>query len=177
MKTAVIGCGAIGGLFLGYLTGKDEVVGIVKDYQKKALDKEGLIIENPEKNNYKVRTATILNEPVDLVIFSTKINDLEEAVVKNIEYLKDSIVLSTQNGVGADNILRRYFPPSQIITGIVMFGATFYPPNRVVHNFPGSLVIGNFFGSKITDLNKVRNFLETEFKVIESENIKGAKYL
>lgn len=179
MKIAILGCGAIGGLFLGRLKRENQdVIGIVKDYQRDSLVKEGLIIESSGgRQNIKVNVDTRLREKVDLAIFSTKINNLEEVINANSRYLKEAILVTTQNGIKADYILCDYFEKSKIVTGIVMFGATFYAPNRIVHNFGDGLILGNIFGSKTDSLEKAQNLLSNVFNASSLENIKGAKYL
>jgi len=178
MKIAVLGCGAIGSLFLGYLKEKDFFVkAVVRDYQKSFLEKE-LIIEGV-RGTHKIKNLdvdTSLKESVDLAVVCTKINSLEEIIKDNEKFLKNAFVLTTQNGIGVEDILSSYFPLDRIITGIVMFGATFYPPNKVVHNFEGELVLGSFF-KKQEELNKVKDILEKIFKVYILDNIKGAKFL
>ena len=104
MKIAVIGCGAIGGLFLGYLSeSNSDVIGVVREYQKQEILKQGLFIEGVRgRINIHPKVDVRLKEKPDLAILATKINDLEKAVEDNIEYLKDSILLTTQNGIRAD---------------------------------------------------------------------------
>ncbi|MFC1514830.1 ketopantoate reductase family protein [Candidatus Omnitrophota bacterium] len=179
MKTGVIGCGAIGGLFLGYLRAQGEdVYGVVRDYQKEPLLKDGLCIEGPRGPQWhKVEVDTRLTRPVDLAVFATKINDLEAALQDNIDFLKDAVVLTTQNGIEADAIVRKYFPPEKILTAIVMFGATFYPPNKVVHNFEGELIVGNIFGAAVDGREQINQTLGKAFNLKEELQIKGAKYL
>jgi 2-dehydropantoate 2-reductase len=120
---------------------------------------------------------TKLKEPVDLAIFATKINDIEQAIKSNLDYLGDAVALSAQNGIEADYILNKYFAQNNIATGIVMFGGTFYPPNKVVHNFQGELILGNIFGKEIKSFEAVKGLLSKAFTVSELDNIKGAKYL
>jgi len=179
MKIAVLGCGAIGGLFLGYLTKEGhDVVGVVRDYQKDLLLKEGLDVEGVRgSQKIKVKVDTKLTERVDLAIFATKINDLEVIIKDNIQFLKDSLVLSTQNGIQADHILNRFFSENNMISGIVMFGATFYPPDKVIHNFEGELVLGNIYNKQPQGWPEVVSLLKAAFNVVETENIKGAKFL
>lgn len=179
MKIAILGCGAIGGLFLGRLRRENQdVVGIVKDYQRDSLVKDGLIIEGSDgRQNIKVNVDTKLREKVDLAIFSTKINNLEEVINANSRYLKEAILVTTQNGIKADYILCDYFEKSKIVTGIVMFGATFYAPNRIVHNFGEGLILGNIFDGKTDSLEKAQDLLSSVFDTSSLENIKGAKYL
>lgn len=179
MKIAVLGCGAIGGLFLGYLSQKKyDVFGVAKDYQAQCLVKDNLIIEGVRGGHkVKVNVVTKLQEKPDLAILATKINDLEAVIKNNLEFLKTSIVVSTQNGTAADYILGKYFDQEKIITSVVMFGATFYSPNKVVHNFEGDLVVGNIFGKSIPNRNEVETILQTVTKISWSANIKGSKYL
>jgi len=179
MKVAVIGCGAIGGLFLGYLSDKGiDVSGVVRENQKFAFSEQGLLIEGARgQKECKVKADTKLGERVDLAIFATKINDIEEAVKANLDYLQNSVVLSTQNGIAADYILSNYFPQTNIATGIVMFGGTLYPPNKVIHNFEGDLIIGNIFNREISSFEKVKETLEKAFTVSRLDNMRGAKYL
>jgi len=168
MKIAILGCGAIGSLFLGYLSQKGaEVIGIVRDSQKESLLSQGLQIEGVRgTQTIKVKVDTKLTQNVDLAVFTTKTNDLEEVIKDNIDFLKEATVLSTQNGLKADQILSEFFPKEKIASGIVMFGATFYPPNKVIHNFEGDLILG-----------KALKFLKAVFNTVVIDNIKGAKYL
>lgn len=177
MKIAVLGCGAIGGIFLNRLSQKEKVTGVVKSYQKSFLAQEGLVVEKEgAKSTVKVDTVTSLAEPVDLAIFATKTGDLKPAAAENRQYLEKALVLTTQNGLQAENILKAFFPEENIVSSIVMFGATFFAPNRIVCNFDGSLVIGSLSNS-VNKVVKVKEKLEPFFKVETSSNIKGAKYL
>lgn len=179
MKIAVIGCGAIGGLFLGYLSGKgNEVSGVVKDVQKEALLTRGLRIEGVRGENIvKVNVDTRLKEPVDLAVLAVKIDDISGVIAENSHCLKNAVVLTTQNGVRAEYMLENYFPRERIITGIVMFGATYYSPDRVVHNFEGDLIIGSVFDIEPERMSETRNVLSGIFNVEQMDNILGAKYL
>jgi 2-dehydropantoate 2-reductase len=179
MRIAVLGCGAIGSLFLGYLKEKGfSPKAICKSYQKPFLEKE-LTIEGA-RGLYQIKNLevnTSLKEAVDLAILSTKMDSLEEVVKDNKDFLKNAFILTTQNGIGVEDILSNYFSKEKIITGIVMFGATFYPPNKVIHNFEGELVLGSFFKKEIEKLNGIKEILEKVFKVYVLKNIKRAKYL
>ncbi|MBN2120610.1 MAG: ketopantoate reductase family protein [Candidatus Omnitrophica bacterium] len=179
MKSAVIGCGAIGGLFLGYLSSQgSDIRGIVRDYQVQPLSEKGLGIEDPAgKSFYKVKVDTKLKSKVDFAVFATKINDLEKAFSENIEFLKEAVILTTQNGIEADYILGKYLPPERILTGVVMFGSTFYPPNNIVYNFGGDLILGNLLGAETEMFSDIKELLKTSFTIREEPNIKGAKYL
>ena len=179
MKVAVLGCGAIGGICLGYLSRENlGLIGVVKDYQKNVLSKDGLNISGIRGNSQiKVKVDTVLRQEPDLAIFATKTNNLEQIIKDNIKFLKNSIIVSTQNGIQADYILGNFFDKDRIVSGIVMFGVTFYQPNKVVHNFEGDFILGNIFDRESNCVEKARKILASGFKAVVLENIKGAKYL
>ncbi len=178
MNIAVLGCGAIGGLFAGYMSERLEVGCVVKDYQVDAVVSEGMRIEGVRgAHRAAVKVVTELSQPVEVAILATKIGDLKEIVHRNHRYLKDAVVVTTQNGIAADAIVQEYVDSRNIITGIVMFGATFYPPNRIVHNFEGDFVIGSLSGALPPQTEVLTEILRTVSGVVRSENILGAKYL
>ncbi len=179
MKAAILGCGAIGGLFLGYLSKQGiDVRGVVRDYQVSSLKEQGLFIEGVRgKEIFKVNAVSCLREKVDLAVFAVKTGDLPRIIEDNLEYLKEAKILAVQNGVKSEDTLNKYFPAERIVSGIVMFGATFYPPNKVVHNFGEDLILGSVFSSSDSVIQEVGGALVKAFNLKFSGNIKGAKYL
>jgi 2-dehydropantoate 2-reductase len=92
--------------------------------------------------------------------------------------LQGALLLSTQNGVRADQIIAKYLPAKNIISSIVMFGATYLEPGKVVHNFEGSWIIGSRFKNNISaQLLELSLVLDKIFPAIISEDILGMKYL
>jgi len=180
MRIAVIGSGAIGCLLAGYLKLKGEDVSLAgRGDSLKAILSNGLSISGVRGDfNLPIAASEKLSAPVDQVILATKTGDIEGALKENIEFIRGVKVLSTQNGVAAENLIAKYIAKEDIISGIVMFGATYLEPGKVVHNFEGSLVLGSFFGfspsQELVDLSLV---LDKAFPAIISEEIKGAKYL
>jgi len=179
MKIAILGCGSIGGLFLGYLSKQGaDVRGVVRDYQIVPLKEQGLFIEGFKgKGIFRVKVELSLSEKVDLAVFAVKTGDLPNIIEDNLEYLKEAKILAIQNGVRAESILNKYFSKERIVSGIVMFGATFYPPNKVVHNFGEDLILGSVFSPPDSAIQEVGGALVKSFNLKFSDNIKGAKYL
>jgi len=56
--------------------------------------------------------------------------------------LEECLVLTSQNGVQADNIISPHFEKDEVISSIVMFGATYVKPGEVTFNFEGDWIIG-----------------------------------
>lgn len=180
MKIAVIGAGAIGALIAGYLKLKGEDVSLVGRPEAVCIiNKEGLKISGV-RGNFKVDIFAheVLTYKPELLILATKTQDIESALKDNLSLIKDSIIVTTQNGVQADNIVSRYLPQGNIISSIVMFGSTYFSPGKVVHNFEGSWVLGDIF-KKISDsrILSVSLTLDKAFTTIISEDILGMKYL
>ncbi len=179
MKIAVIGAGAIGsvvaaGLFKSgedvFLTGRAD--------QVRAIQKNGLTIRRADgSENIRVPAAEVLDRDFDLVIFTTKTQDIEEAYMQNSQYLETPLILATQNGVQADNILSPHFFPEQVISSIVMFGATYVKPGEVTYNFPGDWIIGKRFVMNDNKVHDVAAILQKSFSVEVTDNILGMKWL
>ncbi len=180
MRIAVIGAGAIGCLVAGYLKEKGEEVTLVgRSSAVRSIKENGLVISGV-RGNFLVRIgiSDTLNYIPDLAILTTKTQDIDSVLQVNSYLLRNSLFLTTQNGVQADNLVAKYLGREKIISSIVMFGATYLEPGKVVHNFEGSWVLGSLFNPKLTEsLISVSLVLDKAFPAIISEEIKGMKYL
>jgi len=180
MKIAVIGAGAIGCLVAGYLKNKGEEVTLVgRIAAVNAIKENGLSISGV-RGDFKVRISIsdTLNYIPDLAILATKTQDIDTVLQDSSYLLRNSLLLTTQNGIQADNLVAKYLPQKNIISSIIMFGATYLEPGKVVHNFEGSWVIGSQFQSNPTEeLIGLSLFLDKIFPTIISEDIIGMKYL
>lgn len=179
MRTAVIGAGAIGNLIAGYLKLKNEDVFLIGHADSvNAIRKNGLTISGVRGNfQVDIDASEELKEKLDLAILAVKSQDIEGAIRDNLKFLKESFLLTTQNGVQADNLAAKYIPKENIISSIIMFGATYLEPAKVVHNFEGSWILGRIFGNIDDKVVGVSKILGEAFSVILSEEIKGMKYL
>ena len=179
MKIAVIGPGAIGGLVAGYLKEQGEDVFLVgtKDAVE-AINKKGLSVSGVRGNiKVNIQASLSLNKKVDLIILATKTQDIEKALTENKKYLDDTIILTTQNGVEADEIVAQFIPKENIISSIVMFGATRLTPGEIVHNFERKWVIGKPFSKNDDWVKRVSILLGRIFPIEITDDIKGMKWL
>jgi len=182
MKIAVIGAGAIGNLVAGYLKLKGEDVYLVgRPDSVKAIKENGLKISGVRgKSRIKISVTDSLIVKPDLAILACKTQDIEGILKEkeNRALLKDAVMLTVQNGIQADNIAAKYVPKENIISSIIMFGATYLEPGNVVHNFEGAWIIGKIFnGHADTDLVSISLTLNKAFPTIIGEDIRGMKYL
>ncbi len=180
MKIAVIGAGAIGSVVAGRLkkSGADVVL-IGRDDQVKAIKKNGLTIKGPgwEEIIENLPVATELDDTCALAIFATKTQDLEAAYQQNNLFLDEALILTTQNGVQADNILSSHFDHGKIYSSIVMFGSTYTKAGEVTYNFDGDWIIGKPFTPIDPKTHEIAEVLGKAFKVEVANNIVGMKWL
>ncbi len=180
MQIAVIGAGAIGGVVAAYLKkAGEDVVLIARPEQADVINAQGLNIKGVRGNEtIKIQALTRLDKVYDLVIFTVKTQDIEEAFLHNNEFLEPGgLILTTQNGVQADNILSGHFERDRQLSSIVMFGSTYTRPGEIVFNFEGDWIIGRPLMSLDPTAHKVAEVLGKAFKVVPSTNIMGQKYL
>jgi 2-dehydropantoate 2-reductase len=178
MKIAVIGVGAIGSVVAAYLhkAGVDVTL-IGKSEQVRAITQSGLRIKGVRgEETFRLKALTKLDQVYDLVIFSTKTQDLEEAYSTNSEYLDHCFVLTTQNGVQADNILSCHFDREKMFSSIVMFGSTYVKPAEITFNFEGDWILGKPYGPIGPKVHEISDLLRKAFKVVVTENIMGMKW-
>lgn len=180
MSIVVIGAGAIGGLVAGYLKDKGEDVYLVgRASSVAAIIKDDLRISGA-RGEYKIKISAhehVISRP-DIVILAVKTQDLGAALADNLPYINDAAIVTTQNGVRAEEIVAAYVPRENIISSIVMFGSTCLASGRIAHNFEGSWILGRM-GARGPDerLLQVSLCLNKAFPAVISEDILGMKHL
>jgi len=154
MKIAMMGAGGVGGFFGGRLANAGfDVTFIARGKHLEALRREGLTIENEPQGDIHVARVKATDRPsdvgpVDLVILSVKLWDTADAARAIAPMVGASTgVLSLQNGVVKDDILREFFPASQVMGG-VGYVATHISRPGVIHQ-TGTMqriVVGEYDG-------------------------------
>lgn len=180
MKIAVIGAGAIGSVVAGHLSkGGEDVLLVGRPNQIQKIQRDGLEIKGARgSEKFSFKAATQLDQEYDLVIFTVKTQDLEDAFAENHFHLGGkSLILTTQNGVQADNLLSVHFDREQLVSSIVMFGATYTEPGQATFNFEGDWILGRPFIRNDQTLFQIAEILKKAFPVVISDDILGMKYL
>ncbi|HKA43398.1 MAG TPA: 2-dehydropantoate 2-reductase [Burkholderiales bacterium] len=139
MKIAVMGSGGVGGFFGGRLAHAGcDVTFIARGAHLAAMCERGLLIENEPQGNIHLRQVKATDDPatigaVDLALIGVKLWSMDEAVraVRPVVG-PDTAVLSLQNGVIKDDILRREFGERAVIGG-VGYVATHISRPGVIH--------------------------------------------
>lgn len=179
MKIAIIGAGAIGSVVAAYLFKSGQEVSLIgRQDQVDAVNREGLKIKGVRsEETFRIKALTRLDKNYDLVIFTVKTPDMEAAYQQNAEFLEQGLVMTSQNGVQADNILSVHYEREKIISSIVMFGATYVRPGEVTFNFDADWIIGKAFTPKDPTVHEVAQVLSKAFKVQVVDDIIGMKWL
>lgn len=177
MKIAIIGAGAIGSVAAALLTKTGADITLVgKQDQAEAINKKGLKLSGVINETIPVKAVTQLDQRYDLVIFTTKSQDLEAAYQHNVDFMEECLVLTSQNGVQSDTILGSHFDREKMFSSIVMFGATYIKPGEVTYNFPGDWIIGKPYSPIDPKTHEIADILKKAFNVVITEDIVGMKW-
>ena len=154
MKIAMMGSGGVGGFFGGRLAKAGyDVSFIARGAHLEAMRESGLTIESEAQGDIHVPKVDATDDPasvgpVDLVILSVKLWDTESAAQAIAPLVgPDTGVLSLQNGVIKDEILRRVLPESAVMGG-VGYVATHISRPGVIHQVGTMqrIVLGEYDG-------------------------------
>lgn len=137
MKVAVMGAGGIGAYTGGRLAAAGEDVAfIARGAQLAALREKGLIIHSPRGDVHLARPVATSDPaevgPVDLVIFTVKLWDTDEAA-RAIRPMvgPDTLVVTFQNGVDSADMLAKHVPREQVVRGAYYISAHLATPGVV----------------------------------------------
>ena len=156
MKIAVMGAGGVGGFYGGRLANAGcEVHFVARGAHLAAMREHGLTIENKEQGDIHVAKVNVTADPAtigtaDLVIIAVKMKDTDAAAraVKSIVG-PHTAVLSLQNGVIKDDILRRHFPATQVMGGVAYVATHVARPGVILQvGAMQRIVFGEYDGSR-----------------------------
>jgi 2-dehydropantoate 2-reductase len=155
MKISIIGSGAMGSLFGGRLSlaGHEVVLYDVYREHVEAVKRDGLAIEQAGSDEVTLARPAASVDPEDVrgsqaMIVFVKSTATEEAAKQFVPYASpDTVVLTLQNGLGNEAIIRRYFGAARTAAGVTSQGATFLGPGRIRHAGRGPTHIGMADGS------------------------------
>lgn len=139
MKIAVMGSGGVGGFYGGHLARVGcDVSFVARGTHLQAMRERGLTIESEVHGDIHLPQVKVTDDPasigtVDLVILAVKLWDIEDAAKKLKPIVgPHTAVLSLQNGVIKDDILRREFGDAAVMGG-VGYVATHIARPGVIH--------------------------------------------
>jgi 2-dehydropantoate 2-reductase len=154
MKIVVVGAGAMGSLFGGFLAAAGEEVCLVDVWAEHvgAINKEGLrILTSAGEKTVKVRAVTSFPQDADpdLVIIFVKSSFTEEAAGECAKFIRsDTMVLTLQNGLDNVGKICQVLGKDRVIAGTSTEGATVLGPGFVKHAGVGETHVGELDGGQ-----------------------------
>jgi len=160
MNIVVFGAGAIGSLFGGLLSRKNnDVLLIGRKSHVDAIKENRLVIRGKTEMAVKVSaddSVDKVTDSPDLLILTVKSYDTESAV-KQVKKIvdKDTVVLSLQNGLDNIDKIKKNVDCKQVIAGVTTHGVFFSKPGVVDHTGVGKTVLGEIDGRETERLDDV----------------------
>jgi 2-dehydropantoate 2-reductase len=178
MKIAVIGAGAVGSVIGGLLARAGEDVTLIgRQPHVDAVNSHGLLIEGALG---ALRIPVVARERLDfrpdLALLAVKTQGIEATVRSILPLIAATPILTLQNGVRADDLLAGIVGEEHIVSGVVVFGATFLEPGQVTYSPAGTLVVGSPFGPITPSVRNVATVLSKAIPTRVSGNIRGAHW-
>jgi 2-dehydropantoate 2-reductase len=153
MHITVMGTGGVGGYFGARLAHAGyDVHFVARGRQLAALREHGLRVESP-RGDLHLRDVRVTDDPAsigptDLVIFGVKLWDTEAAAAAIRPLVGEhTVVISFQNGVVKDDILKRLLGERAVAGGVGYIAATIAEPGLIRHTGAmQKLVFGEYDG-------------------------------
>ena len=164
MKITIVGPGAIGCLFAGFLARANEEVWLLDKNPQRAegLKGEGIKIEGLSNVSVKINATTNPDEigRTDLVIICVKSYDTEQALRSAKQLVGEkTAVMTLQNGIGNTQIMGDVVGQDRVIGGITSHGATLLGWGHIRHAGKGDTIIGKTDAKALGQLEDVSTIL------------------
>lgn len=162
MKIAVLGAGAMGGLYSAYLSRHNEVT--VIDVNAQVVEKinaDGLEVQEPDGTSNIYHPHAVLStegmEPVDLIVVFVKAMFSESALNNNKSIIgPETYLMTLQNGSGHEDMLGKFVPQEHIIIGTTQHNASVAGFGVTKHGGSGMTHMGCVTG----DVNRLQKFAD-----------------
>jgi 2-dehydropantoate 2-reductase len=160
-RVCVVGAGVIGSLFAGHLARVADVACLVRrDEHARALNEDGLRISGRHHFVGRVTATTDpgdLPEP-DLVLHCTKTTALERAAATLAGRFPGATMMTTQNGLGAEEILRRHgdWP---IVSAVTFMSGTKHSDTEVDYVLDTETWLGPYESTPFETVDEIAHLL------------------
>lgn len=182
MKIVIIGAGAMGSIYGGFLAEAGNEVYFLDVFKEHvdAINNEGLWIEGTSGDRYikNIKATSDPNEVgvADLAIVFVKSTITDVAIQQNKAVIgENTTVLTLQNGLGNIEKLKTVVQENQIIAGTTAHGSNMLAPGRIKHAGHGATVIGELNGEETDRIREISKlFADARLEpVVISTNVMG----
>ncbi len=180
MRIAVIGAGAMGGVFGALLSQGGNEVWLVDVWREhvETIRRDGLWVQQGDGGKSVRINATTLPEEVGkvkLALIFVKSYHTETAARTAQQLIEDDgYALTLQNGVGNAEKIGEVVGLQRVVAGVTLHGATLLGPGRVSHSMGGPTHIGWLDGQATAELHELADtFSQAGIHADVTENVVG----
>ena len=158
MRIAVLGAGAMGSLYGGYLSRKHNVLLVdVNETVVEKINKDGLTIHEPDGSSFICHPKAAVNTagmaPVDLMIVFVKAMFSRGALANNRGLIgPDTYVMTLQNGSGHEDTLCEFVDRDHVVIGTTQHNSAIAGLGEIRHGGSGITHVGCIEG----DVNRLQ---------------------
>ena len=162
-RVCVVGGGVIGSLLAGHVARVAEVSVLCRrEEHARALEEQGLRVSGRSDFTASLRAATdpaALPEP-DLVVVATKTTELETAAARLSGSFADATVMTIQNGLGAEEIVRRHggWP---LLSAVTFMSGTRHSDTHVEYILDTETWVGPYEATTREDAERVATLISS----------------
>ncbi len=164
MRIAIMGSGGVGGYFGARLAHVGfDVTFIARGAHLEAMQRNGLLVES-KLGDIRIERPQVTSDPasigeVDLVLFGVKLWDTESAARAIVPLVGPQTgVVSFQNGVQKDELLRTVVGEGAVMGGVCYIAATIARPGVIQHGGAMQKLVFGEYGNKAP--TRVQSLLE-----------------
>jgi 2-dehydropantoate 2-reductase len=180
MKIVIVGAGAMGSLFAGFLSKSKEEVWILEKNKERSqkINQNGIHIEGVSGSwQAQIKATTEPKEigEVNLVIICVKSYHTKEAITQSKPLIgENSCVLTLQNGIGNIEIISEVIGQDKVVGGVTNQGATLLDVGQIRHAGRGETIIGRLDAKTPVEMRTLRDiFNKVGLETRISRDIKG----
>jgi 2-dehydropantoate 2-reductase len=162
-RVCVAGAGVIGSLLAGHLAQVAEVSALVRrDEHARALNENGLRVSGRSDFTATLTAATTADElpEPDLVIVATKGAQVEHAAQAIAGRWADATVVTVQNGLGAEEIVRAH-GAWQLVSGVTFMSGTRHADTHVEYILDTETWLGPHSGTPVARVEEVAELIRS----------------
>lgn len=149
MKIAVVGVGAIGGIYGGLLANVGHDVHFLLHSDFDHVQRNGLRIDSvlgdfqlPQVNAYQA-AADMPQCDVVIVALKTTAN-MQLAPILDVLLKPETTLLLLQNGLGAEEFLAQHYPNNSLLSGLCFICCSKIGPGHILHLDQGAIRLGEY---------------------------------
>jgi 2-dehydropantoate 2-reductase len=161
-RVCIVGAGVIGSLFAGHLAQVADVSVLTRrrDHAD-ALNEHGLTVSG--RSNFRAHVTAAADpgelEPFDVGIVATKANGLEEAAASLEGRFPGATIVTTLNGLGAEEVVRAH-GDWEIVSGVTFMSGTKHSDTHVEYVLDTATWLGPYEGTPFARVQEIAELVE-----------------